>query len=228
MRAFIKFKEREVLSRSMYKRKKRLVKKDKHSKKRLLLLTIAGGLIMVGAVSYNGASAANQQYQKEEQAKIQILEQLFEEAKNKESNEQLADALAKAEAESKKALELEAQKNAQLQQRNQTVDTPQAVAQEIVVDDPVIEASPSVPEKSQGNVGMTFLGSLNSTAYTHTGGNMANGEYPYFGAVACNLVPLGTTIYIEGLGNFVVKDRIGHGSDLDIFMNTYDECMAYG
>ena len=212
----------------MYKRKKRLVKKDKHSKKRLLLLTIAGGLIMVGAVSYNGASAANQQYQKEEQAKIQILEQLFEEAKNKESNEQLADALAKAEAESKKALELEAQKNAQLQQRNQTVDTPQAVAQEIVVDDPVIEASPSVPEKSQGNVGMTFLGSLNSTAYTHTGGNMDNGEYPYFGAVACNLVPLGTTIYIEGLGNFVVKDRIGHGSDLDIFMNTYDECMAYG
>ena len=149
MRAFIKFKEREVLSRSMYKRKKRLAKKDKHSKKRLLLLIIAGGLIMVGAVSYNGATAANQQYQKEEQAKIQILEQLFEEAKNKESNEQLADALAKAEAESKKALELEAQKNAQLQQRNQTVDTPQAIAQEIVVDDPVIEVSPSVPKEAR-------------------------------------------------------------------------------
>lgn len=75
---------------------------------------------------------------------------------------------------------------------------------------------------------MEFLGTLSSTAYTNDGSNMANGEYPYVGAVACNLVPIGTLLYIEGMGTFVVKDRIGHGSQLDFFMETEDECNTFG
>jgi len=65
---------------------------------------------------------------------------------------------------------------------------------------------------------MTILGTLESTDYIHTSGNMANGEHPYVGAVACSFVPLGTQIYIEGLGYYVVKNRIGWGSQLDIFL----------
>ena len=55
------------------------------------------------------------------------------------------------------------------------------------------------------------------TAYTHTGGIMANGEYPHVGAVASNDYPLGTVIYIYGLYGVI-----------DIFMDSYDEAIQFG
>ena len=74
-----------------------------------------------------------------------------------------------------------------------------------------------------------FIGTYQLTAYTHTGNPMANGQMPYVGAVACNSLPLGTVIYIEGYGNFVVCDRGGMGGGIiDIFMNTYEECIQFG
>ena len=48
------------------------------------------------------------------------------------------------------------------------------------------------------------------TAYTHTGSVMANGEYPYVGAVASNDYPLGTTVYIDG-NPYTVADRMADG-----------------
>ena len=203
----------------MYKRKRRLAKKDNQVKKKILMLFfIFGALTLVGAVSYNGAVAANNKYQEEENAKMQSLEEQYNEAKNKEYTEQQADALAKSEEESKKIAAEEALK-AKLEERakaeNILTEEKNSV-EEVNVEEENSSANnnPSLPETSSNNGNMTFLGTLESTAYTHTGGNMANGEYPSVGAVACNLVPLGTKIYIEGLGYYTVKDRIGGGSQL--------------
>lgn len=77
-----------------------------------------------------------------------------------------------------------------------------------------------------------YLGNWLTTAYTHSGYACANGEYPeaYY-TVACNSLPLGTEIYIEGIGFRTVEDR-GPSSMpyewLDIFMDGYTECVQYG
>lgn len=67
------------------------------------------------------------------------------------------------------------------------------------------------------------------TAYTHTGSVMANGEYPYVGAVASNDFALGTVLNINGY-NYVVADRMApdiHGV-VDIFVDSYDEAINFG
>lgn len=70
---------------------------------------------------------------------------------------------------------------------------------------------------------------MNVTAYTHTGGVMANGQYPYVGAVASDDLPLGTRVLIQG-NEYVVADRFGGGySDMiDIFMDSRDDAIAFG
>lgn len=67
------------------------------------------------------------------------------------------------------------------------------------------------------------------TAYTHTGGVMANGQYPYVGAVASDDLPLGTTVIING-SSYIVADRFGGGySDMiDIFVDTEEEAIQFG
>ena len=67
------------------------------------------------------------------------------------------------------------------------------------------------------------------TAYTHTGSVMANGEYPYVGAVASNDYPIGTTVYIDG-NPYTVADRMADGvyGVIDIFMDSYDEAVNFG
>ena len=58
---------------------------------------------------------------------------------------------------------------------------------------------------------------------------MANGEYPYYGAVACNSLAIGTRIYIEGYGTFTVCDRGGMGNDvIDIYLGDPYECELFG
>ena len=67
----------------------------------------------------------------------------------------------------------------------------------------------------------------NITCYNWTGNTIANGEYPYVGAIANNEYPFGTVVEIFGT-EYVVKDRIGWGSDWDIYMDSYDECKQFG
>ena len=58
---------------------------------------------------------------------------------------------------------------------------------------------------------------------------MANGEYPYYGACASNFFPLGTTLYIEGYGTFVVKVRGGMADNvIDIYLGDPDACWEFG
>lgn len=66
------------------------------------------------------------------------------------------------------------------------------------------------------------------TAYTHTGYRTASGLWPEYGMVASNLWPLGTRVEIEGLGIFTVQDRVGGGTDVDVFLETRAECMRFG
>jgi len=62
------------------------------------------------------------------------------------------------------------------------------------------------------------------------GGITASGRQAFFGEVANNFLPLGTRIRLDrpvrGRRVFVVLDRIGSGSELDLFLGS--GCDAYG
>lgn len=72
---------------------------------------------------------------------------------------------------------------------------------------------------------------IRCTAYTpyECGGYMANGLWIQEGYVACDFLPLGTIIYLDGV-QYEVGDRIGEGSTdhIDIVMNSYDEAIEFG
>lgn len=72
------------------------------------------------------------------------------------------------------------------------------------------------------------VGSFDITAYTWTGNPMSNGEYPYEGCVASWDFPIGTVLYIDGLGTYVVKDRCPTSGVIDIYMDSYDACIQFG
>ena len=56
---------------------------------------------------------------------------------------------------------------------------------------------------------------------------MANGEVAHEGAVACNFLPIGTQVRING-NIYTVKDRCGIDNCIDIYMDSYDACMDWG
>lgn len=75
----------------------------------------------------------------------------------------------------------------------------------------------------------SYAGTFELTAYEWTGEPMANGEYPHYGACASNYFPLGTTLYIEDHGTFVVKDRGGMANNvIDIYLGDPDACWEFG
>lgn len=88
--------------------------------------------------------------------------------------------------------------------------------------DPIPETEPPIEEE------YTRVGTFDITAYTWTGNPMANGEYPYEGCVASWDFPIGTVLYIDGLGTYVVKDRCPTSGVVDIYMNSYDACIQFG
>lgn len=74
----------------------------------------------------------------------------------------------------------------------------------------------------------SFKGVYSITAYTATGYPMANGEYPYVGCAASCDFPIGTVLIIEGIGTYVIKDVCPTSGVIDIYMNSYDECIRFG
>ena len=74
------------------------------------------------------------------------------------------------------------------------------------------------------------LGHYTLTAYEWTGNTCTNGEYPSKGyTIACNSLPLGTRVYIEGYGFYTVEDRGGMADNvIDIYLGDYDECIEFG
>ncbi|HEX2986592.1 MAG TPA: 3D domain-containing protein [Chloroflexota bacterium] len=88
----------------------------------------------------------------------------------------------------------------------------------------------SAPEAVQSQEPVD-LGTVQTTAYSLRGA-MKSGEYTYSGAVAVDpeVIPLGSTIYIEDLGYFVAEDTGSavKGSHVDIWFPSYREAIQYG
>ncbi len=93
-------------------------------------------------------------------------------------------------------------------------------------------AKKSLDELAEKNAGpkMTLVGSYQLTAYIATGSPCASGVYPTVNhTVACNSLPLGTRIYIEGYGEYVVEDTGGMGGGvIDVFVGSYGEAISFG
>ena len=108
--------------------------------------------------------------------------------------------------------------------RNEPQNAVYAEAEEVIEPEEIAEESPEEE--------LEYLGTFEMTAYEWTGNPCANGNYPEVGyTVACNSLPLGTTVYIEGVGYRVVEDRGAdwHGSNwMDLYLGDVDSCYAWG
>lgn len=106
-------------------------------------------------------------------------------------------------------------------QAEETEEAEQVDENELIVD----ESGENEPE-------MEYIGTFTATAYEWTGSPCANGEFPTEGyTIACNSLPLGTEVYIEGIGYRVVEDRGAewHGDSwLDIYMGDEASCYEWG
>lgn len=94
-------------------------------------------------------------------------------------------------------------------------------------------ASTPTPEpeaKEEASRELEYAGIFELTAYEWTGNPCANGNYPTTGyTVASNYFPLGTRLYIEGLGEYTVEDTGGMALDvIDIYMGDYNSCIEFG
>lgn len=103
------------------------------------------------------------------------------------------------------------------------------VAEEVVDEAPAVTYAEPVQVASGGDA-MTYAGCYELTAYIATGNPCASGVYPTAGrTIACNSIPLGTTVYIEGYGTYVVEDTGGMGGGvIDLFVGSYDEAIQFG
>ena len=108
--------------------------------------------------------------------------------------------------------------------RNEPESVVYAEAEEVIEPEEIAEESPEEE--------LEYLGTFEMTAYEWTGNPCANGNYPEGGyTVACNSLPLGTTVYIEGVGYRVVEDRGAdwHGSNwMDLYLGDVDSCYEWG
>ena len=88
-----------------------------------------------------------------------------------------------------------------------------------------MQARWSAPSSGWSDVGGFLL-----TAYEWTGNTCANGNYPTVGyTCASNYYPLGTRLWIEGIGERVVEDTGGMGMNVvDIYMGDEETCIQFG
>lgn len=86
---------------------------------------------------------------------------------------------------------------------------------------------------SRGSIKRSSGIKYEATAYAYTGSPTCTGVMPKAGrtiAVDPRIIPLGSKVYIEGLGTFIAQDTGGaiKGRIIDIYMNTEAECNAWG
>lgn len=93
------------------------------------------------------------------------------------------------------------------------------------------EETQEEPEESYDN-GMIYLGTYEITAYEWTGNPCANGNYPTEGyTAACNSLPFGTVVYIDGIGYRTIEDRgaTWHPETwIDVYMGDEWTCNQFG
>lgn len=74
---------------------------------------------------------------------------------------------------------------------------------------------------------------MRASAYTHTGSNTASGTKPKAGvtvAVDPSVIPLGSTLYVDGYGYCKAQDTGGaiKGNKIDLFFDSEAECTNWG
>ena len=98
------------------------------------------------------------------------------------------------------------------------------------VTDASMVADEVVEETQSEEPSYDYLGHYKLTAYEWTGSPCANGNYPteeY--TCACNFLPLGTVLYIDGYGTYVVEDRGGMGNSIiDLYLGDPYTCEEFG
>ena len=123
----------------------------------------------------------------------------------------------------------------ELEEKDEATETETIIASETTY---IEETEETYEEETSSNEYGSFVGNYKLTAYCPcsiccgewAGSPCSSGNYPTAGhTVACNSLPEGTVIYIEGYGTYVVEDTggMGHGV-IDIFFNTHDEALAFG
>ena len=81
-------------------------------------------------------------------------------------------------------------------------------------------------------VTLALIGAPTDTTSYCLRGRMADGSYVRAGSAANNAYPLGTRIYLEpavfGRHRYVVRDRIGWGTSLDVWHPSCAASRAFG
>lgn len=99
--------------------------------------------------------------------------------------------------------------------------------------DEILSAKKSVKTKVVKTVSSKTVGArtFNATAYCLKG-RMANGQTVHSGAIAADprVLPLGTKVYIEGMGSYVVKDTGGaiKGNKIDVWLASCSQARKFG
>lgn len=88
--------------------------------------------------------------------------------------------------------------------------------------------SEPVPEPTSSAPSDGYLGTYRCTGYVATGNACASGVMPESGVtIASNSLPMGTRVYIEGIGERVVQDTGGMGNGvIDVFVDSTSEAYA--
>lgn len=88
--------------------------------------------------------------------------------------------------------------------------------------------SEPAPEPTSSAPSDGYLGTYRCTGYVATGNACASGVMPESGVtVASNSLPMGTRVYIEGIGERVVQDTGGMGNGvIDVFVDSTSEAYA--
>lgn len=146
-----------------------------------------------------------------------ILEEKLEDVNDKYEDLKEEQEKEKEEEEKNKAV------NTEIKQQTQKASYSPAPT-------PQPEPTAEVAEETTVASGDGYLGNYELTAYTWTGNPCASGVYPEDGiTVASNTIPLGTKIYIEGIGERTVQDTGGmSGGVIDIYMDNYNDCIQFG
>lgn len=88
---------------------------------------------------------------------------------------------------------------------------------------------PAVTAAAIGPDGWRRLGTLDVTAYCYTGSRTASGVWPEPGQVATlTAIPFGTRLRLAHLGTYTVTDRIGWGSDIDVYFPSCADARQFG
>lgn len=86
---------------------------------------------------------------------------------------------------------------------------------------------PSIVGAAEGKYTVTYYCSACNSP-KHSNIVSLQGSNAYVGSCASNSFPLGSYIYVEGVGTLFVNDRMKHGGMIDVYRGEYDKCECTG